>query len=185
MPVDWHVSLATGESDWRGILALQRATHEPSADGFTTVQHTLPLLRRFHELAPSVVARDGEGTVVGYALTMLLELADQVPVLAPMFAELAALPVLRDARWYVMGQVAVAREFRGTGVFDALYTGHREHYAREFDWLVTEVSERNPRSLAAHRRVGFETLRRYAHDDQWWQVIGWRLRQARGEGRGA
>lgn len=172
MPQPWHVSLATGEPDWLGILALQRATRAPTADGFTTVQHTVPLLQAFHDLAPSVVARDADGQVIGYALTMLRELAALVPVLAPMFDALARLPDLRERPWYVMGQVAVAPEYRGTGVFDALYREHRRQYADRFDWLVTEISERNPRSLAAHRRVGFRTLHRYDHSGDTWQVVG-------------
>lgn len=181
----WQVSLATGEPDWQGILALQQATREPTADGFTTVRHTLPLLKAFHDLAPSVVARDADGGVVGYALTMLRELAGLVPVLGPMFEQLAVLPPLRHARWYVMGQVAVAREYRGSGVFDALYAEHRRQYGGRFEWLVTEISERNPRSLAAHRRVGFQSLHRYEHGGDTWQVVGWYVRQAKGEVRGA
>lgn len=168
----WHVALASGLEDWQGILALQRVTRAPTADGFTTVQHTLPLLETFHQFAPSIVARDAAGQVVGYALAMVRDLADTVPVLRPMFAQLATVPELRDTRWYVMGQVAVAEAWRGTGVFDALYAEHRRHYADRFDWLVTEISERNPRSLAAHRRVGFRTLHRYEHGGDTWQVVG-------------
>ena len=182
---EWHVALASGLEDWEGILALQQATRAPTADGFTTVQHTLPLLERFHDLAPSVVARDAAGHVVGYALAMVRGLADSVPVLGPMFEQLDVVPELHGARWYVMGQVAVAKAYRGTGVFDALYAEHRRQYADRFDWLVTEISERNPRSLAAHRRVGFRTLHRYEHSGDTWQVVGWNLRQAKGEERGA
>jgi hypothetical protein len=60
-----------------------------------------------------------------------------------------------------MGQVCVARAFRGTGVFDGIYQQLRTACSPRFDFVVTETSQRFARSLRAHRRVGFETLHVY------------------------
>ena len=57
-----------------------------------------------------------------------------------------------------MGQVAVAAGYRGQRVFDRMYAKLREAYLDSHDFVVTEVSARNPRSLAAHYRVGFKDL---------------------------
>lgn len=172
----FRVGLVESDADLTGVLALQRQCRTPTADGFVTVRHTLDVLRRMHELAPSVVARDAQGAIVGYALVMRYEARSWLPILEPMFEVIAALPaeVLGNtARWYVMGQIAVDPGYRGMGVFDALYAGHRRHYRDAFDWVITEVASGNTRSLRAHERVGFRTLHRYRDDSDDWLLIGW------------
>jgi GNAT superfamily N-acetyltransferase len=123
---------------------------------------------------PSVVARH-RGNVVGYALSMPREAGALLPILAPMFVRLDALTMLVAQRWYVMGQVCVDEAWRGCGVFDRLFEEHRRRYAGQFDWLVTEIATRNPRSLKAHARVGFVEIDRYADDTDEWSVVGLRL----------
>lgn len=181
LPAGVEVGLARDAGDLDGILHLQRANleatvgaDEAARDGFVTVVHTRDILERMHAIAPSIVAR-AAGEVVGYALAMPLECAPLVPILEPMFRQFEALehrgrPLLSH-RVYVMGQVCVARAHRGTGVFDALYAGHREHYAGRFDLLVTEVAVRNARSLVAHLRVGFVTVGRYSGGGEEWEVV--------------
>jgi L-amino acid N-acyltransferase YncA len=173
-----RVGLVESDRDLEGILALQRASRAPTRDGFVTVEHTLEVLRAMHALAPSVVARDERGDVVGYALAMPREARPWVPIIESMFAMIEGLPptalsATAGARWYVMGQVAVAASHRGTGVFDALYAEHRARYRARFDVLVTEVSTRNTRSMRAHERVGFRTVVTYRDATDEWALIAW------------
>ena len=166
--------LAQGDADLEQILALQKRNLTFSDDGFVTVANTLDILRAFHAVLPSVVARR-DGDVVGYALSMPREARALVPIIQPMFARLDSLNVLAAQRWYVMGQVCVDEAWRGRGVFDALYEEHRRRYAGTFDWLVTEIAMRNPRSRKAHARVGFVEIDRYRDDTDEWSVVGLRL----------
>lgn len=175
------VGLAETDRDLEGILALQRECRPPTQDGFVTVAHTLDLLRAMHVIAPSIVARDADGRVVGYAIVMPRETRALVPILEPMFQMIEGLPESAicgrpDARWYVMGQIAVAPSHRGTGVFDRMYEEHRARYADRFDAVVTEVAIRNPRSLRAHERVGFRTIARYQDATDDWALITWEWR---------
>jgi GNAT superfamily N-acetyltransferase len=186
--LSFEVTVARSTDDLRGILDLQRknlaqsvSAAEAVAQGFVTVSHTLDSLQAMHALAPSIVARApslaGAVEVVGYALMMPREARVLVPILEPMFELLSALSwrgrPLSTLRYYVMGQVCVAKAFRGQGVFDALYQGHAAAYAGRFDLIVTEVALRNTRSLRAHERVGFEPLHRYRDDVDDWQIVGW------------
>ena len=57
-----------------------------------------------------------------------------------------------------MGQVCVAKEFRGQGVFHQLYAAHKSLLSKQYNYCITEVSTRNLRSLQAHFVVGFELL---------------------------
>jgi hypothetical protein len=181
LPEGVEVGLARGTDDLDGILRLQRENleetvgpDEAARDGFVTVVHTREILEQMHALAPSIVAR-AAGQVVGYALAMPLECAPEVPILDPMFAQFEVITYrgapLLSHRCYVMGQVCVARSHRGTGVFDALYAGHRRHYAHRFDLLVTEVAVRNVRSLRAHLRVGFVLVAHYMGGGEEWAVV--------------
>lgn len=160
------------------ILELQRANlarslsgKEVAAQGFVTVEHTLEVLKRMHELEPSIVAMDGDA-LAGYALVMPVACRSFIPILEPMFQRLEALGVFRE-RFYVMGQICVARTWRGQGVFDLLYAAHRRYLRPFFDCTVTEVAMRNTRSMRAHQRVGFEVIDRYCDATDEWALIRW------------
>ena len=78
-------------------------------------------------------------------------------------------------RWFVMGQICVAEGYRGMGVFDGMYQKMRELCRKEYDFVITEIAERNTRSIRAHERVGFQTLHTFsdavAGED--WRVVVW------------
>jgi len=178
-----HARLATTREDLQDILALQQVNlrdhvspEDAEREGFLTVAHTLQSLQRMHALAPSVIAREGDA-LAGYALVMPLQAREAVPLLAPMFAQFDALAwqgrPLSTFRYYVMGQVCVAQPFRGRGVFDALYRGHRDAYAQRYDFSVTEIATRNTRSMRAHARVGFQVLTTYRDALDEWAVVLW------------
>ena len=157
-------------------LAPQLTPEEARSQGFVTAVHTPTILAQMHALAPSIIAKDG-ARVIAYALTMPVEARAFVPILEPMFQTFVDLEwqgePLTQFRFYVMGQVCVAAGYRGQGVFDALYRGHREHYSSRFELIITEIATRNTRSLRAHQRVGFRSLvtQRDAVDE--WVIAAW------------
>ena len=183
-------TLVRGASDVERILALQAENHRDAVDaataereGFTSVRHEPGVLHAMNRAYPSAIATSGD-ELAGYCLMMPQGFRARVPILAPMFALLDTLawrgaPLAGNPRWFVMGQVCVARAFRGEGVFDGIYRTLRDAYAARFDFVVTEISQRNVRSLRAHRRVGFETLHVYrdAAADETWEVVVWDWRR--------
>lgn len=181
----WRVGPLSDSTDLQRILDLQQANlaahldaEELRSQGFVTAVHSLESLQQLHALAPSIVAKVGQ-ELAGYALTMLVEARRFVPILDPMFQLFEQLNwrgrPLREVSHYVMGQVCVAKRFRGQGLFDALYQGHRAAYRERFELLVTQVSVRNARSLRAHERVGFEPIHRHRDSVEEWVVLGWDL----------
>jgi len=171
-----HVRPVANDHELEQILALQRANLAPAlsadesaAQGFLTVVHDLPLLRRMHAIAPSIVAIDGD-VLAGYALVLPVDCRELVPVLAPMFDRLDRLGA---TRYYIMGQVCVAKPYRGRGVFDALYAAHREHLSAGYERCITEVATRNTRSMRAHERVGFRVLDTYTDATDEWVLVSW------------
>jgi hypothetical protein len=173
-----------GEREIQAVLRLQAANHPSvlsaeamASQGFVTVQHDPEVLRQMSQVTPGIVAVADE-QVVGYALVMPRTFAADVPILAPLFAMVETLswndvPLATNPRWFVMGQICVAADYRARGVFDGLYLAMAGHYHDRYDFTVTEVAARNTRSLRAHARVGFETLHVYpdATTGERWHVI--------------
>jgi ribosomal protein S18 acetylase RimI-like enzyme len=165
------------------ILALQEKNLKQYVDatemqqqGFVTMHHTLEMLQQMHDLAPSIIIKDGDA-IVAYALVMLNNSRKLVPLLEPMYANFELLSwrnkPLYDYRFYVIGQICIDKAYRGQGLFEQLYQAHRDIYGSAYDFIVTEVSLSNKRSLRAHERVGFKTINVYRDETDDWEVILW------------
>jgi len=180
-------TVSENDVDLYGILSLQRSNlpislsqEEALEQGFVTVMHDFSLLKRMNAPYPHIIARAGE-SVVGYTLVMLRELRHEIPVLVPMFAQIDKVSLdglmLKDTRYFIMGQVCIARTYRGQGVFQCLYEEMVRRMSADVEYIVTEVSLRNPRSLRAHEKVGFRNVREYRSEDgEDWVILALELR---------
>jgi hypothetical protein len=176
-------SLVYFKEDFDQILHLQHlnlkqnlSVEERKEQGFVTLKHDKQTLEQMHQLAPSIVIRDGED-IVAYALTMLTECSNLVPALEPMFNLLDQLSwnnlPLNDYNYYVMGQVCIAKEYRGQGLFEKMYYHHRDIYKERFDLFITEIATANQRSVRAHEKIGFRTIHSHRDDLDEWLVAAW------------
>ena len=119
---------ASTEADLLGILELQSENHleqiSSFEEGFVTVKHDLQLLKKMNDLAPHVIAKDGE-KVVAYVLAMTPALKEDIPVLIPMFEQFNVLTYQEKSlsmwNYLVVGQVCVSKNYRGQGIFDKIY----------------------------------------------------------------
>ncbi|HVT79569.1 MAG TPA: GNAT family N-acetyltransferase [Phycisphaerae bacterium] len=182
--MDIHYTAVTTREEVDQILALQGLNLAPSlspeaiaSQGFVTVRHDSEVLWRMNQRRGSTIAR-ADAQLAGYCLVMLREFAPDIPILQPMFNLLEGLSwrgkPLSAMAWFVMGQVCVAAPFRGQGVFDGMYRHLCRHCRDEFELVVTEISSRNPRSLRAHARVGFELIHRFTDRStgEEWHIVG-------------
>jgi predicted GNAT family N-acyltransferase len=176
-------ALVTSINELQQILTLQQqnlkqniSERDKKEQGFVTLKHTLPILEEMHRLAPSVIIKDDD-KVVAYALTELRECRQLMPDLEPMFFLLDSLnwnnQPLTSYRFYVMGQVCIAKAYRGQGLFEQLYEHHKKIYQSQFDLFVTEISALNHRSMRAHDKVGFKTIHTHEHNLDEWVVVAW------------
>jgi L-amino acid N-acyltransferase YncA len=109
---------------------------------------------------------------------MTVDCKDDIEMLIPMFEEFDQLEYkgipLSEYNYLVVGQVAVGKDYRGQGVFDYCYEVYRAVHGDNFDFAITEISDQNYRSLAAHYRVGFRELSRYPNaDGDIWVIVVW------------
>lgn len=167
------------------ILALQQKNLKKNIDeiekldqGFVTVEHDVEKLNTMQNTINQIIATVDD-QVVGYALSMTNNLKNLIPELKAMFELLDGLTYknqkLSSTKYYAMGQICVAKEVRGMGVFTKLYEEHKRQFKDTFDYLVTEVSLSNTRSMRAHEKVGFKVIHEYydPSNNDTWAVVLW------------
>jgi FR47-like protein len=145
-------------------------------EGFLTWLYSMELLKKMHQLSPSIIIKDVE-RLAAYALTTLKESETFHPDLKTMFRNLEKVyfqnQPLSFFKFYCMGQICVHEEYRGMGLVNMLYQKHREIYNTQYDFILTEISTSNTRSLRAHEKIGFETIYTYQDSVDEWNVVVW------------
>ncbi|HTF17199.1 MAG TPA: GNAT family N-acetyltransferase [Chryseolinea sp.] len=175
---------AGSDQHLQGILDLQRQNlarnldeSELRSQGFVTVLHTIEDLRKMNAFERHVIAVDDE-RVVAYLLAMTWASRNDIPVLVPMFDTIASIvyagrPLVASS-YIVVGQACVDKSYRGQGVFDEIYRHYARCFRDKYPYVITEIDTANTRSIRAHRRVGFETIKQYtAPDGVTWQIVLW------------
>ena len=182
------VTQATSEQDLRGILHLQGenlatnlSPEERASQGFVTVVHSYEQLSDLNVQEKHIVAKEGD-RVIGYLLAMTQRSKGDIPVLIPMFEMFNELVYggkrIADQNYIVVGQVCIDKSYRGKGILDQCYAAYKEYYGNKYSFAITEIATANTRSLAAHKRVGFERVKTYAAPDGVdWEVVVWNWRK--------
>lgn len=144
--------------------------------GFITMPFTIDMLQAMNDLAPAIIIKD-EDKVVAYALVLLKEGRQIYPPFESMFRNFEKIiwknKLLTSYNYYVMGQICVAKEYRGQGLVDMLYKKHKEIYSGKYDVVVTEISTSNPRSIKAHENSGFQIINIHKDELDEWAVVLW------------
>lgn len=177
-------TLANNAIELQQILDLQEVNlhqnlspEEMEDQGFLSVKHDLPSLQAICGSYKHIIAKDND-RVVGFAMVMLKEFKDQVPVLVPMFNLIDGLKyksrLLTEYNYFVMGQICIDKNYRGQGIFKGLYDKLRLEMNSNFELVVTEVDVKNFRSTKAHENVGFKKISTYVSpQNQEWAVVCW------------
>ncbi len=175
--------LADRDSDLRAIQALQTqnlrrnvSDSEAAEFGFLMAEFDLEFLRQMHRSRASIVAVNRD-VVVGYALVATKAIRDGNPLLTALFDQIDQLEFqgrrLAESDYVVVGQLCVAKEYRGQGLVPRLYQHFRSSLEADHAFAITEVAKANHRSLKAHRKVGFETIHVMLYEGLEWEVVLW------------
>jgi ribosomal protein S18 acetylase RimI-like enzyme len=175
---------ADTQNELEGILSLQKinlterlTTDEVQSQGFVTVNHTYEQLKKLNDYEKHIIAKDGD-KVIGYTLAMTQNSKSDIPILIPMFnlfnEVVYAGKKITDYTYIVVGQVCVAKEYRGQGIVDNCYAAYKKHYRTKYDFAITEIASTNVRSLNAHYRIGFKEIETYEDPDSTkWVIVLW------------
>ncbi|MFN7115648.1 MAG: GNAT family N-acetyltransferase [Saprospiraceae bacterium] len=172
------------DQELQQILALQQqnlakniSLETALEQGFLTVEHDFAILKKMNDFEKAIIAKEDE-QVVGYLLAMTKDLRDDIPILVPMFEVFDHLEYqgqqLQHYHYIVVGQACIAASHRGNGTFDQCYNAYKHFLKDKYDFTITEISQRNQRSLRAHKRVGFEVIHSFvAPDGEAWDIVLW------------
>jgi L-amino acid N-acyltransferase YncA len=171
--------------DLEQILELQKqnlatglTAEQIASQGFVTVSHSFQDLLTMNAIEEHVIAKDNE-RVIAYLLAMTVRSRLDIPMLLSLFEKFEQIEYqnkkVTDWRYIVVGQVCVAEGYRGKGILDACYAAYRNNFKDRYDFAITEINNRNQRSLKAHKRIGFETIHEYvAPDGEEWNIVVWK-----------
>lgn len=177
------------ESDLSGILELQKTNlpdvltpDEIKSQGFVTVVHSYNDLKKLNDIEKHIIAKDDDN-VIAYLLAMTQQSKFDIPILIPMFKMFDEViyegkPV-SDYNYLVVGQVCVAKEYRGQGVLDKCYDTYKNYFTNKYDFAITEIDGKNLRSINAHKRIGFKEIHRYTTDKTEWSIVVWDWRKGK------
>ena len=176
------------DQDLIEILALQKknlaqalSPEEISQQGFVTVHHSLEGLQKMNSYEQSVIAKEND-MVVAYLLAMTPQSKYDIPILAPMFEVFNQViykgKKISEFHYLVVGQVCVAKEFRGKGILDECYGEYKKRFDKKYEFAITEIAQNNVRSMKAHERIGFKTIHQYRESNAThWNIVLWDWRE--------
>jgi ribosomal protein S18 acetylase RimI-like enzyme len=177
------IKLVTDHSELQGIRNLQEnnllknlSPSEAKTEGFVTAEYTLEFLETMHASRPSVIAKAGD-QVVGFAIVSLPSVRGYHGLLGELFNAIDKIKykdrLLKDTRYVVVGQLCVAKKYRGMGLVQQMYQHFKNSLSGDFEYCVTDVAQDNPRSLKAHRKTGFQVVDTLAYGGFGWDIILW------------
>lgn len=147
---------------------------EKEEQGFLSWTYPLELLKSMNEINPSIIAKHGDN-VVGYALMASVEARCFHKELDLLLSKIEGIDFrekkLLDYSYYMIGQLCVAKDYRGLGLTDQMYAFHEQHYSKRYDLMATTVVLENLRSIRVHERAGFETVHEIEDHFGSWRVI--------------
>ena len=173
----------TEQSEIIGIKELQNHNLKTALDevekekeGFVTAEYSIPVLEKMNAIEPSIIAKAGE-EVVGYALVvtkafygfnhLIDDLFRQVDLLSYKSDKLCEVPYL------MVGQLCVAKSHRGGQLSQKMYDFYRQELSKEYKYLITDVDDKNARSVKAHLQAGFEIIGTLDYGNSRWHIVLW------------
>lgn len=165
------------QQNLRSALTLSEAEKE----GFVTAEYSVEFLEKMHEATPSIIAVDGD-VIAGYALATIKEVGVNHDLIHELFDAVDDITYhakrLGETSYIVIGQLCVAKDYRGFGMVQKMYNAFRDQYAHAYEYCVTDVAEDNPRSLKAHLKSGFVVIDTLRYGGIGWNIVLWDWRRS-------
>ena len=166
-----------GIRDLQALNLKQNITTEEAIDqGFLTAAYTIEYLQEMNSTSPSIIAKNGD-KVVGYALVVTKDNRKGHGLVESLFDAIDECEyngkLLRDVNYVVVGQLCVAKEYRGQDLVQKLYGHFRDCLSNKFTYLVTDVAHANVRSLKAHKKRGFQVINELMYGGFGWDIVLW------------
>ena len=177
------IKLVSESSELAGIFNLQKenlkkdiSPAEALSQGFLVADYSLEFITEMNNSSPSVVAVDN-GKVIGYALVATQAIRESDALLADLFNQIDKLyykeKPLCEVEYVVVGQLCVAKQYRGMGMVQQLYTYFKNTLKNKYQYCLTDIASENARSLKAHQKSGFEVIHQIGYGGLTWNIVLW------------
>ena len=135
---------------------------EDKKDGFVTTAFSKEQLNDIIDKEQGIFIALHEGKVVAYVMSASWQYWAPWPIFARMIENLPNLSYLGQTlsvhNSYQYGPVCVDKSVRGSGILEKLFDFALESMQKRYPILVTFINKINPRSYAAHTRMGLEVI---------------------------
>jgi len=149
---------------------------EAETEGFVTAEYSIEFLETLHKAGPSIIAVEDD-LVVGYALVAPKSIRHQHELLSDLFSSIDKITyrgsMLKYVNYVVVGQLCVAKNYRGLGLVNQMYRHFKTSLSGEYDCCITDVEENNPRSLKVHLKTGFQIINNFHYGGSNWNIVLW------------
>jgi ribosomal protein S18 acetylase RimI-like enzyme len=143
---------------------------EDKKDGFVTTAFKKEELQALIEQEQGIFIAVKNDEVIGYVMSASWQYWLAWPMFQHMVKDLPKLqfnhkPITVENS-YQYGPVCIHKDFRGSGLLEALFDFALDHMEKRYEVLVTFVNKINPRSYEAHKRkLGLEVIQEFAFNN--------------------
>ena len=168
-----EISFHTAElSDITEILTLLKAyqintiAEEDKKDGFITADFTPDQMEALITQEDGCFVAKDQGRIVAFALSASWGFWSAWPIFQKMIEDLPSLTYqgyqLSIENSYQYGPVCVARDYRGTGVFQDLFAFALQQMSTRYPVMLSFINTINERSYAAHiTKLGLDVIQQF------------------------
>jgi len=170
------------EEDFPKIKFLQKENHFRSVsnkgrkkEGFVSVETSISMLENLNQKIGILVAVS-KGEVVGYELPLDLKHASKISLLDPFIERILKLEYLgkklSEYKIILEGQILVKMGFKGQGIAEELHKRFVNMLKNNYEIIVTEISNKNPRSLHFHtKKLKLSIIEKYFAKGFNWYIL--------------
>ena len=144
--------------------------------GFVTLNYNMELLKDVNKIQKSIVARDND-KIVGYAIVIDKTVYGLNKLFDDLIDRLSTISFnskkLKNVNYALVGQLCIKKEYRGMGIVKKIYDFYKKEYSKKYQYLITDIDEKNKRSLSAHLKIGFQIISNFYWEESNWNIILW------------
>ena len=144
--------------------------------GFLTLEYDIELLLKVNKIEKSIVAKKGK-KIVGYAIVINKTAYGLNKLLDDLIDRVNNLKYdknyLNKIDYALVGQLCIRKDYRGKGLVKDIYKFFKKEYSKKYKYLITDIDERNTRSLKAHTKNKFQIIDNFYWGDSYWNIILW------------
>ena len=143
---------------------------------YILIEYDNELLLKVNKIEKSIVAKKGK-KIVAYAIVINKAAYGLNKLFDDLIDRVNNLKYdknyLNKIDYALVGQLCIRKNYRGKGLVKDIYNFFKKEYSKKYKYLITDIDERNTRSLKAHIKNKFQIIDNFYWGDSYWNIILW------------